>query len=161
MASNRLSYAQERIYTDSAPSTAAIAGHPIHPMLIPFPVAFLPAALVTDIVYAWTANEFWAQASFWLLAGGLVTGALAAIFGLIDFFTIQRVRDHTAGWLHFLGNATVLVLTAVNLWLRWANEVDAVTPWGVLVSLAVTILLVITGWYGGELSYRHKVGVME
>lgn len=147
-------------HTEGVESTAAIAGHPIHPMLIPFPISFLVGALVTDLVYWSTGGDFWAQASFWLVAAGLATGALAAVFGLIDFLTIQRVREHTAGWIHFLGNATVLVIALINLWLRWAEPAAAILPWGLVLSAITGLILIVTGWYGGELSYRHKVGII-
>ena len=88
-------------------------------------------------------------------------GALAAVLGLIDFLTIERARAHTAGWIHLASNATAILLTIINLWLRWDDPVAAVMPWGLTLSVVVTILLTIAGWYGGELAYRHKVGVIE
>src|SRR3954447_5884029 len=56
-------------------STAQVAGHPIHPMLIPFPVAFLVATLVSDLVFLRTGNPGWATASLWLLGAALVVAA--------------------------------------------------------------------------------------
>jgi uncharacterized membrane protein len=79
----------------ATPSTAAIAGHPIHPMLIPFPFTLLFAALASDIGYWLTADAFWARASLWLVGAGIVTALLAAVFGAIDFFTLPRVRSIT------------------------------------------------------------------
>lgn len=143
------------------PSTAAIGRHPIHPMLIPFPVAFLVGALLTDVAFWATADPFWARVSFWLLVAGLVTGALAAVFGMIDFWTIPRAREHTAGWVHLVGNALALALTFVNVLLRAGDAQAAVMPWGITLSAAVAVLLGVTGWYGGELAYRYKIGVME
>src|SRR3954471_17500016 len=96
--------------TKDAPSTAAVGGHPIHPMLIPFPIAFLCGALATDLAFWGTGDSFWARNSFWLLAAGLVTGVLAALFGLIDFLTIPRARSLAAAWVHFIGNDVVLIL---------------------------------------------------
>lgn len=147
--------------TRGVTSTASLAKHPLHPVLIPFPIAFLIGALVTDIVWWVMFTDFWAQMSFWLIASGLVTGVLAAILGLVDFFTIERVRAHAAGWIHGGGNALILILAAVNLWLRWDDVTTAVIPWGLALSAVIAILLGITGWYGGELAYRHKVGVIE
>jgi uncharacterized membrane protein len=77
---------------DYAPSKAAIGGHPIHPMLIPFPIALLALAPVTDIAFAVTGAAFWAQMSLWLIAGGLLTGVLAAFVGMIDFIGVRKVR---------------------------------------------------------------------
>jgi hypothetical protein len=74
-------------------STAQVAGHPIHPMLIPFPVAFLVATLVSDLIFLRTGNPGWATASLWLLGAALVMAALAAVAGLIDFLGDERIRD--------------------------------------------------------------------
>lgn len=142
-------------------STAAIGGHPLHPAVIPFPIAFLTGALVTDVVYWLTNESFWAQASFWLIAAGLVMGLLAAVLGLIDFLTIERVRAHSAGWIHAGGNAAAMLLAFVSLLLRLGEPEAAVLPWGVILSAITAVLLGVAGWYGGELAYRHKVGVHE
>lgn len=148
-------------FTRGITSTASLAKHPLHPMIIPFPIAFLSGALVTDVVWWARATEFWAQMSFWLIAAGVVTGVLAAILGLVDFLTIERVRAHAAGWIHLGGNALALILAAINLWLRWDDMTTAVMPWGIVLSVVIVILLTIGGWFGGELAYRHKVGVIE
>jgi len=129
-------------------------------MLIPFPIAFLSGVVVTDLVYRQTLDGFWARASFWLLVAGLATGALASLFGFIDFLTIRRAHSVAAGWVHFLGNAVVLALAAGNLYLRWEDMEGAVLSWGLALSSAIAALLVLTGWLGGELSSRHKIGVM-
>ena len=141
-------------------STAAIAGHPLHPAMIPFPIAFLTGALLADIAFWQTGGAFWARAAMWLVGAGLVMGALAAVLGLIDFLTIERVRRLTIGWVHFIGNAAALLLSLVNLWLRLGDPAAAVLPWGLVLSAVVGLILVVTGWYGGELAYRHKIGVV-
>ena len=76
-------------------STASIAGHPIHPMLIPFPIAFFIGAFVCDIAYWQTTNASWATAAIWLIGAGLVTAALAAVVGLIDL-VIERANRRDA-----------------------------------------------------------------
>lgn len=146
---------------DPAPSTAAVAGHPIHPMLIPFPVAFLVGVLASDLAYWGTADPFWARASLWLVGAGVVMGALAGVFGAADFFTISRARQHGIGWIHALGNVTALVLSLVSWLVRLDDPAAAVLPWGLVLSAVVAALLGVTGWAGGELSYRHRIGVMR
>ncbi len=140
-------------------SKASIFGHPIHPMIIPFPIAFLVALFVTDMVFWSTEDRFWAFLSFWLALAGLVTGALAAVFGMIDFAGIRKARQYSAGWIHAGGNVVVMVLTIINLALRWQDPVEGVLPWGAALSGIVLALLIVTGWYGGELSYRFGIGV--
>ena len=152
---------QTKTHTRGITSTASLAKHPLHPAIIPFPIAFLTGALITDIVYWATLTEFWAQMSFWLIVGGVLTGALAAVLGLVDFLTIDRVREHSAGWIHAGVNATAMILSLINLWLRWDDVTTAVIPLGLVLSTAVAVLLTIGGWFGGELAFRHKVGVIE
>lgn len=152
---------KRRRHLEGVESTAALAGHPLHPMVIPFPIAFLVGALLTDIAYWQTADSFWARASLWLVGAGLVTGLMAAILGLVDFLTIERVRAHTAGWIHFIGNAVALVLALISLLLRRGDPEAAVLPWGLALSAVIAIILAVTGWYGGELAYRHKIGIIE
>ncbi|MDF5730173.1 MAG: DUF2231 domain-containing protein [Rhizonema sp. PD38] len=141
-------------------STVAVAGHPIHPILVQFPVAFLVGALLSDAVFWLNSDVFWARASFWLIVGGLVGGLAAALTGMLDFLRIQRVRKRTAGWAHLILNVSALVLTIVNLLLRLNNPVSSILPWGLILSVVVATLLGFSGWYGGELVYRHKVSVI-
>jgi uncharacterized membrane protein len=140
-------------------STAAINGHPIHPMLIAFPIAFLVGAFVTDIVYAINDDGFWSQASLWLLIAGIATALFAALFGFIDFATIKRVRDHRIAWWHMGLNLLAVGLAAVNLILRLTGGDAAIMPLGLVLSAAVTGLLTLSGWLGGEMTFRHKIGV--
>lgn len=147
-------------HTRGVRSTVSIGGHPIHPMLVPFPIAFLVGAFVTDIAFWGTADSFWARASLWLIGAGFVMGALAAVVGLAEFVTIARAREHMDGWIHFLGNALVLLLAIANLFLRLDDPVAGVLPSGIILSGVTAVLLGVTGWYGGELAYRHKIGVV-
>jgi uncharacterized membrane protein len=140
------------------PSTAAIAGHPIHPMMIPYPIAFLTTALVTDIAAKRTGDPFWSRASELLLGAGIVTGLAAGVIGAIDYFTIRRAREKPVGKLHAYGNPVALGLAAANLAMRRKRDGE---PSGADLALtaATAALVGVTGWAGAELSYRHMVGV--
>jgi uncharacterized membrane protein len=142
-------------------STARIAGHPIHPMLVPFPIAFLIGALLADLAFWNTRDPFWAVAGAWLVGAGIAGGALAALAGLTDFLGSRRVRALRAAWVHFLGNATAILLAILNLYLRTVapSAAEVVLPWGLALSAAVVAILAITGWLGWELVYRHGVGI--
>lgn len=151
----------DREYRDpGVPSTVAIAGHPLHPLSVIFPIAFLAGALGSDFGYWLTRDPFWARASLWLLGAGLAGGVVAAIIGLSDFLRIERVRKRTAGWAHMYLNVALLVLTGINLFLRLGDPVGAILPVGLIISLVVGTLTSLSGWYGAELSYRHKIGVI-
>ncbi len=148
-------------YVDSGvPSTVAIAGHPLHPLTVIFPIAFLAAALGSDFGYWLTRDFFWARASFWLIGLGLGLGLIAAATGLSDFLKIERVRKRTAGWVHLILNVSILVLSLVNFLLRLGDAESKILPWGLLISLVVGTLTSASGWFGAELSYRHKIGVV-
>jgi uncharacterized membrane protein len=142
-------------------STAKIFGHPIHPTLVPFPIAFLVGTLLSDIAYWRIGDPFWATASLYLLGAALVFAALAALAGLTDFLGDKRVRALGAAWHHMIGNVTAVLLSAVNFLLRLDNPQDAVVPTGLAISTIVALILVYTGWQGGELVFRHRVGVTD
>ncbi|MBD2205144.1 DUF2231 domain-containing protein [Calothrix sp. FACHB-1219] len=151
----------DREFNDTGvPSTVAIAGHPLHPLTVIFPIAFLAAALGSDFGYWLTKDFFWARASMWLIGLGLAGGAIAALTGLSDFTKIERVRKRQAGWAHLILNVSILVLTLVNFLIRLGNVDSRILPWGLLISLIVGTLTSISGWFGAELSYRHKIGVV-
>lgn len=151
----------DREYRDAGiTSSVAVAGHPLHPVLVLFPIAFLVGAAGTDIGYWLTSDPFWARASLWLIGVGFAAGILAAITGFLDFFKVKRVRDRSAGWLHMGGNVAVMVLSLINLVLRQGNPAEPIVFTGLAISVVVATLLGITGWFGGELSFRHKIGVI-
>jgi len=151
----------EREYHDSGvPSTVAIAGHPLHPLIVTFPIAFLTGAFGADLGYWFTHDPFWARAALWLIGAGFTSGMVAALTGMLDFLKIGRVRKHSAGWIHMVGNVIAMVLTLVNWVLRLNNVEGNVLPNGLIISLIVASLLGITGWFGAELIYRHKVAVI-
>ncbi len=141
-------------------STAAIGGHPIHPMLVVFPIAFLLATLVTDFIYINTQEPGWAIASMWLVATGVITALAAALAGFADFFGDSRVRAIRDAWRHMIGNLIAVTLAAISWGLRVTEgPAEAVLPWGLTLSVLIAGILAYTGWKGGELAYRHRVGV--
>jgi uncharacterized membrane protein len=139
-------------------STAAIARHPLHPMIVPFPIAFLVGAALADIAFMTSDDAFWARAALWLVGAGVVGGALAAVLGLIDYLTIERARTVSAGRIHLIGNALAVVLSLVSWIMR---DGETVTTAQMIISIVVVLILVFTGWFGGELAYRYKIGVMR
>jgi uncharacterized membrane protein len=140
-------------------SKAKLFGHPIHQMLIVFPLGLLATSLVFDIVYAATGNGRWADISFWMIASGIIGGLVAAVFGLIDFLNIPSgTRAKRIGALHGIGNVVVVGLFAVSWLIRYDNPMAPEVGAIVLSALAVSLALV-TGWLGGELVDRLAVGV--
>ncbi|UPK32543.1 DUF2231 domain-containing protein [Bradyrhizobium sp. 186] len=137
-------------------STAQIAGHPIHPMLVPIPIACFIGALLTDIAYAVTAEIMWANFSAWLLIVGVIFGVLAAIAGLTDFLGNRLVRAQASAWPHLIGNAVALILAIVNALIHTRDAWTSVWPTGLALSVIPVLILPVTGW---AMVYRHGVGV--
>ena len=140
-------------------STAKLFGHPIHPMLVPFPIVCWIGAFVTDIAYARTAYLQWQYFSIWLITAGLVMGGLAAVAGLIDYGGDRRVRAARPATPHMLLNITAFLLSLLNAFVHSRDGWTAVVPQGLILSGIVTLLLLVSAWLGGSLVYRHSVGV--
>ena len=147
-------------HSDHPHSTARIGGHPIHPMLIPFPIVCFIGTLVADIVYLSGHDPMWAIASRYLLGVGIVMAAAAAAAGLTDFMGDDRIRHASDALKHMLANVTAVVLEVVNLVLRLNND-DFIASTGVWISVVVVLILLYSGWKGGDLVYRHGIGVRD
>lgn len=146
---------------DNPRSTAQIGGHPIHPLLIPFPIVCFIGALVTDVMLLTTLERGWATASNWLLGAGLVTALLAAAAGFADYLGDDRIKNIGAATRHMIANIVVVTLEAVNLIVRLTAGIGEVGSLGVWLSLASVVILAYSGWLGGELVYKHRVGVHQ
>jgi uncharacterized membrane protein len=142
-------------------STASIAGHPIHPMLIPFPIAFFVATFVCDLAYWQTSNSAWATAAIWLLGAGLIMAALAAVAGLTDVLGEPRIRALNDVWWHAGGNVLVVLIQLYSFYARYSEGTSAIVPKGLVLSLVVVCILLFTGWKGWEMVYRYRVGVAD
>ena len=142
-------------------STAQIAGHPIHPMLIPFPIAFFVSTFVADLIYWQTGSAAWAAATVWLLGAGLIMAALAAVMGLIDVLGDVQIRNLSDAWLHAGGNVVAVVIELYNWYSRYDHGASAIVPTGLVLSLIVVLILLFTGWKGWGMIYKHHVGVSD
>jgi uncharacterized membrane protein len=142
-------------------STLRLRGRPLHAMLVPIPIFCFTATLVTDIVYWRTAAMQWANISAWLLVVGLIASLFAAPAGLIDFFGDRRIREIRAAWIHALGNITALILSIFNAFIHSRDAYTSVVPSGLILSALVVASLLISGWNGWAMVYRHGVGVLD
>jgi uncharacterized membrane protein len=142
-------------------STATIAGHPIHAILVPFPIVCFIGTLLCDTLFWRTRDLGWFTATPWLLGIGLGFAALAAIAGTIDIAGERRVRELRTVWLHAGGNVLVVLTELANFLLRYQNGASVVVPSGLMLSLVSSALLLLTGWLGGELVFQHRIGVRD
>jgi uncharacterized membrane protein len=140
-------------------SRAKFFGHSIHQMLIVFPLGLLATALVFDAVQLITGNGFWSELSYWMIAAGVVSGLIAAPFGLVDWLAIpSRTRAKRIGAIHGAGNVIVVTLYGLSWLMRSGNPASPETPALAMAFLGGGLAL-ITGWLGGELVDRLAVGV--
>src|SRR5205823_744920 len=116
-------------------STASIAGHPIHPMLIPFPIAFFVGTFACDVGFWITGRYGWFEPTLWLLGAGLIMAALAAVMGLIDVLGDAQIRALSTAWWHAGGNVLAVVIELINWYLRYVEGSRAVLPTGIILSL--------------------------
>ncbi|HEX8143958.1 MAG TPA: DUF2231 domain-containing protein [Pyrinomonadaceae bacterium] len=143
-------------------SKASIMGHPVHPMLIPFPLALWVFSFIADLLYLLRGDPLWLLLGKYTLAGGILGGLLAAVPGLIDWLALKsREVKNIANW-HARLNIIALLIFAASLYLRTrygAPLVSQSMTIPVILSGFGVILISISGWLGGSLSYDHGVGV--
>jgi uncharacterized membrane protein len=143
-------------------SRAKFLGHPVHQMLVVFPLGLLATAVVFDVVYLLSELPVMAAVSYWMMAAGLVGALVAAPFGLVDWLAIAPgTRAKKIGKLHGIGNGIVSVLFLGSWLLRGANEAYEPGALGYLLSFAGAGLALVTAWLGGELVSRLGVGVSD
>lgn len=142
-------------------SSAKIGDHPIHPMLIPFPIVLFVLTFIADVGYLINDEPGWARASVYFLGFGVFTALLAAAAGFWDFFGDRRIQKISDAWQHMVGNLAAVALQAVNLFLRYEDPAATIAPTGVVLSTVVVVLLLFNGWKGWNLVYRHHVGIKD
>lgn len=142
-------------------SKARLLGHPIHQMLVVFPLGLLGASVVFDLVALGIGQSLMAVVAYYLILGGLLGGVVAAPFGTIDWLAIPPgTRAKSVGAMHAGGNVIVLLLFALSAWLRHA---DPAAPPALALGLSIVAvaLSLVTAWLGGELVDRLGVGVSD
>src|SRR5260370_18790198 len=132
------------------------SGDPFHPIPVSFPIAYFPAAFVTDLAYWQTAAVLWETFSDWLITAGLVTAGLAVIAFVIDF--VGGKRSRTLAWPHAAGYALAVLLSLLNAFVHSRDGYTAVVPTGLMLSGLVVVILLITGWMGRALIARRREG---
>ena len=140
-------------------SRAKLFGHPIHQMLIVFPLGLLAMALVFDAIHLATGNGYWSEIAYWMISAGILGGLAAAPFGFVDWLAIPAgTRAKRIGALHGAGNLVVVVFFAMS-WAMRGPDLRAPMPMAFIFGFAGGILAMVTGWLGGELVDRLAIGV--
>jgi uncharacterized membrane protein len=146
---------------DDRGSRVAIAGHPLHAMMVTFPIAFLMSVAATDLIWIITQDPFWARLSLWLVGAGAISGSAAALAGTIELLLIPGVRRRGASWSHFVAAITLISVAFTNWYLRLAGPEVMIVPWGFMLSLLGAVLVAMAGWLGANLVFDHRIGIIE
>lgn len=144
-------------------SPASFKGHPIHPMLIPFPIALWVFSLVADVIYLWRGNPVWRDwVAFYSLLAGIIGAIAAAVPGFIDWLSLtDRAVVKIANW-HARLNVIALIVFAISFYLRTTsgtNLVNGSYTIPLVLSVLGVVLITISGWLGGEMVFKHGVAV--
>lgn len=142
-------------------SRIAISGHPLHAMLVAFPIALTMSVLGADLLYWWTGDVFWARAAGWASFGAFFMGVIAGITGTAELLIVKGIRNRSASWTHFILAVMLLSLLGANWALRIGDYEGAVLPLGLLVSAIAAGLTAITGWHGGKLVFDYQIGTKK
>jgi len=149
---------------DFVKSKAAIGNHPIHPALVCLPIGAYFLALVGDTAHTVTGADFWYQFAFVCIGAGMLTALAAAIFGFVDYFgTHMSAPAGRLATIHMVINLCAVALYAVNFFLRRNGGALHNDRWPLVFGLEILTFgaLGVSGWIGGQLSFEHKVGVIE
>lgn len=150
-------------------SNVQVANHPLHPIIVTVAIGAIVSAFIFDIAAVATGAPRWFEMSFWTLLIGVIAGALAALTGLYDYLTL-RMSDgaRKAATTHLLLNVAFMILFVVSLISKgqFAGAGAYVVPYGkifttFLIDLVGVSLLLVSGWFGGEVVYKHGVAVLE
>ena len=137
---------------------ASIAGHPIHAMLIVFPVGLLIFSLVCDIASLRSADPAtWATVALYTMTGGFIGALAAAIPGLIDLLSLTDPAIRKTALIHMSINLVAVALYAINIWLRTHGSGNTGTP--LILSIVAVGMLAVSGWLGGKMVHEAGVGV--
>jgi uncharacterized membrane protein len=143
-------------------SKASVARHPIHPMVVPLPIGLFTWTLIAGIVFFVNDNLMWYDIAFWSGIAGIGSALLAAVFGFIDYLSMpMRSRTRAIATVHMVVNLFVVALFfAATMMMIDRNAVSGTQQMIVLaLHIAGVAALVVSGWLGGEMVYRHHVAV--
>jgi uncharacterized membrane protein len=142
-------------------SRATLRNHPIHPMLVVFPIALWSFSLLCDIIYHFGShNLFWKGIAFFSILCGIVGALAAAIPGFIDYLAIRDPQAKRVAMIHMILNLIIVVLFIFNLGMRFSAPADPDQQlFATILSVVGVLLMAVSGWLGGSLVYIHHVGV--
>ena len=140
-------------------SAVALVGHPIHVMMVHFPIAFVIATLGVDVFYWWTGDAFWLRVGLWAAGMAFWSGVAASIVGTGELLLVRGIRLLEASWSHAVAAMTLVAVAGANWGLRLVDTV-AILPHGLALSALASVMVGFAGWHGGKLVFDHGVGIL-
>jgi len=140
-------------------SVVALVGHPIHVMMVHFPIAFVIATLGVDVFYWWSGDDFWVRVGLWSAGFAFWTGVVASVVGTAELLLVRGIRLLEASWSHAVAAMTLLAITGANWGLR-LHYPESILPHGLALSALASVMAGFAGWHGGKLVFDHGVGIL-
>lgn len=140
-------------------SAVAFVGHPIHVMMVHFPIAFVIATFGGDVLYWWSGDVFWARAGLWSAGIAFWTGMAASLVGIAELLLVRGIRLREASWSHAVAAMTLVAIIGANWGLRLIDPAS-ILPHGIALSALGSVMVGFAGWHGGKLVFDHGVGIL-
>jgi uncharacterized membrane protein len=140
-------------------SVVALVGHPIHVMMVHFPIAFVVATLGVDVIYWWSGDPFWIRAGLWAAGFAFWSGVAASAVGTAELLLVRGIRLKEASWSHAVAAMTLVALAGANWGVRLLYP-EQILPHGLVLSVLSSVMTGFAGWHGGKLVFDHGVGIL-
>ena len=140
-------------------SAVAVVGHPIHVMMVHFPIAFVLATVGVDVFYWWSGDPFWVRVGLWSAGIAFWTGIAASIAGTGEILLVRGIRVREASWSHAVAAMTLVAIAGANWGLRLIDP-GSVLPHGLALSCLAAVMTGFAGWHGGKLVFDHGIGIL-
>ncbi len=140
-------------------SAIAVIGHPLHALMVHFPIAFVVATLGADLFFWWSGDPFWERAGLWSAGMAFLTGVAAAVVGTAELLLVPGIRARVTSWSHAVAAMTLLAVAGTNWGVR-LYETAEVLPLGLSLSVLAAAVTAFAGYQGGKLIFDHGVGIV-
>jgi uncharacterized membrane protein len=140
-------------------SAIALVGHPIHVIMVHFPIAFAIATLGVDVFYWFSGDAFWVRVGIWSTGMAFWSGVAASVVGTGELLLVRGIRLLEASWSHAVAAMTLVAIVGANWGLRLIDPAS-ILPHGLALSALATVMVGFAGWHGGKLVFDHGVGVL-
>jgi uncharacterized membrane protein len=140
-------------------SAVALVGHPIHVIMVHFPIAFAIATLGVDVFYWFSWDAFWARVGIWSTGMAFWSGVAASIVGTGELLLVRGIRLLEASWSHAVAAMTLVAIVGANWGLRLIDPASTL-PHGLALSALASVMVGFAGWHGGKLVFDHGVGIL-